>query len=278
LGNALFLNIGQPDSALTWYERVLVEAANHPVYERAVYARAEALEAAGQPNAADGQYESLIRANPDSPFAARARARLGRPVSPSPDSTKQAFEAYKEARSLVEQAGLEGLTEVARTYRTDAIVAPRALWSMGQAYLSWYRRDSTAAQQALRRSVDTLNINEQEGSATTSSGAEAGSRNERTQPSGPPQVPNSGAAADTTRGAAEETPENHPALRKLLQHLQAAFPEASHSQHAAQLAEALSGAQSADDPASESRLNAPDTRSAPERTLPTPRSSPENLF
>lgn len=286
LGNALFLNIAQPDSALAWYERVLVEAANHPVYERAVYARAEALEAAGQPNAADGQYESLIRANPDSPFAEQARARLGRAASTSPDSTQQAFEAYKEARLLIQQeqwgAGLERLTEVAHTYRTDAVVAPRALWSMGQAYLSWHRRDSTAAQQALRHAVDTLNIDEQEGNATTPSGADGGSRSERTQPSGPPQADAPGAAADTTRKAnttreaAEEAPKQpHPALRQLLQHIQGAFPEAPHSHHAARLAEALSGTPAADDSPSEPRLNDPDTRSAPERTLPTPRSSSE---
>jgi tetratricopeptide (TPR) repeat protein len=280
LGNALFLNIAQPDSALAWYERVLVEAANHPVYERAVYARAEALEAAGQPNAADGQYESLIQANPDSPFANRARARLGRPVSTSPDSTHQAFEAYKEARSLVEEeqwgAGLERLTEVARTYRTDIVVAPRALWSMGQAYLSWHRRDSTAAQQALRRAVDTLSFDEQGANTMTTPDDEAASRNEPAQQAGPPQVTAPGAATDTTRGAAEETAENHPALRKLLQHLQSSFPDAPHSQRAARLAEALSGEDPTDSPEAESRHNAPTTRSAPERALPTPRSSSED--
>lgn len=280
LGNALFLNIAQPDSALVWYERVLVEAANHPVYERAVYARAEALEAAGQPNAADGQYESLIRANPDSPFADRARARLGRPVSIAPDSTQQAFEAYREARSLVEQeqwrAGLDRLTEVARTYRTDAIVAPQVLWAMGQVYLSWHRRDSTAAQQAMRRAVDTLNLDAHSAGTTTTSDDEAVSRNASAQQAGPPQVTAPGAAADTTRRAAEETPAAHTALRELLQHLQASFPDAPHSQRAARLAEALSGEEAAtDSPESESRPNAPTTRSAPERTLPTPRSSSE---
>ncbi|PEN07778.1 hypothetical protein CRI93_07285 [Longimonas halophila] len=283
LGNALFLNIGQPDSALVWYERVLVEAADHPVYERAVYARAEALEAAGQPNAADGQYESLIRANPDSPFADRARARLGRSVSPAPDSTQQAFEAYKEARSLVEEeqwrAGLDRLTEVARTYRADTVVAPRALWSMGQAYLSWHRRDSTAAQQALRRAIDTLNIDAADSDTATASSPEAAPRSAPAQQSGPPQVAPPDAAADTTQGIADDATrraEAYPALRKLMQHLQTSFPDAPQSQRAARLAEALSGSEPTDSRESESESTPPGTRSAPERTLPTPRSSSED--
>lgn len=278
LGNALFLNIEQPDSALVWYERVLVEAADHPVYERAVYARAEALEAAGKPGAARAQYESLIRANPDSPFADRARARLGESVPASPDSTQQAFDAYKEARALMQNdrwpQALDRMAAVAHTYRTDAVVAPQALWAMGQTYLAWQRRDSTAAARSLNRAVDTLaaalpETDRDAGqSASPQANLQANPQAEAPRRSAPPTPSPSTSSGEPVADASVR----HPALRRLLAHLQSAYPEAPQAGYAERLAAALREAPTdASGPASDDPAPASDT---PARGLPTPRSSP----
>jgi tetratricopeptide (TPR) repeat protein len=315
LGNALFLNINQPDSALTWYDRVLVEAPNHPVYERAVYARAEALEAAGRPGAAQAQYESLIRAHPESPFAERARVRIGQAAEPAPDSTQQTLQAYEAARHLADAGewpeALRQLTDLAQTYRTDAVIGPRALWSMSRVYLKWHRRDSTAARQSLRRAVDTLgiamdapesdstnasttnasttnasttnasttNASTTNASTTNASTTDASSRAERPQRAPMQQIDTpqadtlglSEAEADSTAS----TP--HIALRALLGHLQATFPDTPQAQRAQRLVQALEGSERAgDDDEVAPASNRPSRETpSPQGRLPTPRTSPE---
>lgn len=292
LGNALLLNIEQPDSALVWYERVLSEATDHPVHDRALYARAEALEAAGQPGEAQAQYESLIETQSDSPFAQRARTRLGREDTVAvSDSTQQAFHAYNAAQALAEadnwEAALHQFTALTQTYSRDAAVAPRALWAMGQVYLQWHRRDSTAAEQALGVAIDTLGVAAEPTADSASTADDAPQEAPRRAPEQQrPPVPQ--AEGDTTtvdnRSASDEDDEAdsddtrsddeqpHQALQALMQHLQNEFPDTPQAKRAQRLTQALTetDASSEDDDPDDD----PDNE-APAQELPTPRTSSE---
>lgn len=304
LGSALFLKVGQPDSALTWYERVLDEAADHPVYERALYARAEALEAAGKSGEAQAQYESLIASYPNSLFAQRARARLGRDDDVIvADSTQQAFEMYSAAQALAEaeswDAALRRFTELTQTYPDDDVVAPRALWAMGQVYLQWHRRDSTAARQALSAAVDTLGVSEANQTASDTEEDSVADSMQRQAPTRQvPQQVNPTADQDTTATNESEPEESEPeeaesqevdseaddsnetepphsVLRALMQHLETTFPDTPQARRAERLSQALVGGEASpgsSGPADETPAELPEAdRSEPR--LPTPRSA-----
>lgn len=313
LGTALFINVSEPDSALTWYERVLDADPDHPVYERALYARAEALEAAGQPEAAQAQYESLIDAHPDSPFAQRARARIGQEDQVVvADSTQQAFQAFDAAQALAEvqnwAASLDRFVALTQTHENDSVVAPRALWAMGQVYLQWHHRDSTAAQQALGDAVEALGVD-----AEPESEAQTGGDERSAQQAPPQQTPSRASPeqermpapqqtdttqADTTTdedtsGAvvstpeASETPEEraeseenaapdppHSALLALMQHLQTTFPDTPHARRAERLTQALTETDEPTEDGDASDEPSDDDESIPQ--LPTPQGTSES--
>ena len=312
LGSALFLKVSQPDSALTWYNRVLDEAADHPVYERALYARAEALDAAGKPGEAQAQYESLIESSPNSPFVQRARAWLGRDDEAIvADSTQQAFEMYSAAQALAEaenwNASLRRFTELTQMHPDDNIVASRALWAIGQVYLRWHRRDSTAARQALAATVDTLGIAETDETAPATEGDSSADDTQQQSPTRQapeqqrtpaPQQVNPTADQDTTttnetdpealesqeadpetddaeETEPKETEPPHPALRALMQHLETTFPDTPQARRAERLTQALTATNAPpedSEPEDEAPAESPEAdRSEPR--LPTPRSS-----
>ena len=139
LGNSLLLAAGRPDSAATWYRRVLQESGDHPVATRALYALAEAHRIQGDTLAARGAYRRLIEQHPETSLAQRARRRLGRaPVRSQDDRSAQADSlyagAYEQWQGERHRPALEQFLTVAERY-PDTGAAPRAL--LASAVLYW---------------------------------------------------------------------------------------------------------------------------------------------
>jgi TolA-binding protein len=139
LGNSLLLAAGRPDSAATWYQRVLQESGDHPVAKRALYALAEARRVQGDTLAARSAYERLIERYPRTSFAQRARRRLGRAeVRSTTDRAAQADSLYARAYEQWQRGGhrpaLEQFLSVAEQY-PETRAAPRAL--LASAVLYW---------------------------------------------------------------------------------------------------------------------------------------------
>jgi len=162
LANALFLSAGRPDSAITWYRRVVEAHDDHPVARRALYAMAEAHQAQRDTAAAERAYARVVERYPASPFAERARRRLGTTAPRAGQRrTARADSAYAVAYQLWERRQIEralpSMVTVAQRYpKTDA--APRALLAAGTMYwrsLQPPSSDSTRIRYAehLRRAV-----------------------------------------------------------------------------------------------------------------------------
>lgn len=141
LGNALFLGANRPDSAATWYRRVLQEDGDQPVARRALYALAESQRAQGDTLAAQQAYQRLIERHPESVLARRARERLGE----APDAATQVragqadtlyARAYARWQDEAWRPALEDLLSVAARY-PDTEAAPRAL--LASAVIYWRR-------------------------------------------------------------------------------------------------------------------------------------------
>jgi len=149
LANSLFLAAGRPDSAATWYRRILQEDGDQPVAKRALYALAEAYQAQGDTTAAQQTYRQLVEQYPKTDLAARARRRLGeQETTAAADNRALADTAYAQAYAVWEQgqmdAALPKLLDVAAQY-PDTDAAPRALLAAGIAYWKQVQRDSTTA-------------------------------------------------------------------------------------------------------------------------------------
>jgi outer membrane protein assembly factor BamD (BamD/ComL family) len=161
LANALFLAAGRPDSAATWYRRILQEDGDQSVARRALYALGEAYRAQGDTTAAEQTYQRLAREYPDSPLARRARERLGRPTqAPTENHSARAdsayARAYREWREGAWRPALDGLLGVAQRYpSTEA--APRALLAAGVLYWQRLQADSLRApRRRLQRRLPAL--------------------------------------------------------------------------------------------------------------------------
>ncbi len=138
LGNALFLAAGRPDSAATWYRRVLEEDGEQPVARRAIYGLAEAYWEQGDTAAARQAYEQLVDRYPDSDLAVRARQRLNRQAervgeNQSVQADSGYVRAYRQWNQGAERPALEAFLDVARQY-PDTEAAPRALLAAGIIY------------------------------------------------------------------------------------------------------------------------------------------------
>ena len=139
LGNSLLLAAGRPDSAATWYQRVLQESGDHPVAKRALYALAEAHRIQGDSLAARNAYERLLAEYPGTSLAQQARQRLGRaPVQPQENRSVRADSLYAAAYEQWQRGrarpALEQFFAVAEQY-PDTEAAPRAL--LASAVLYW---------------------------------------------------------------------------------------------------------------------------------------------
>ncbi len=159
LANALFRAAGRPDSAQTWFRRVLDETPDHPVAPQALYGLAQAHRAQGDTAAGDDVYRRLISEHPDTPIARRAREQLGlattdeapgRAVSRADSAYARAYEAWRSGRH---DAALRAFLTVADAYR-ETSVAPRALLAAGVVYHRTARHDSSGqGRRARRRTV-----------------------------------------------------------------------------------------------------------------------------
>jgi tetratricopeptide (TPR) repeat protein len=148
LGNALFRAAGRPDSAETWYKRVLKESEDHSVAQKALYAVAQSYEAQGDTTAAQDTYRRVIEKYPGTAFAKRSRKQLGldRMSSAGDLATSRADSAYAQAYEVWQAgrraAAFDSLLTVAEAY-PQTTAAPRSLLAAGVIYHRTLQRDST---------------------------------------------------------------------------------------------------------------------------------------
>ena len=200
LGNSLLLAAEHPDSAATWYQRVLQESGDHPVAKRALYALAEARRIQGDTLAARSVYERLVEQYPRTSLARRARQRLGQ--SPKRERTNRSSladslyaGAYEQWKGGCPRAALKQFLTVADQY-PDTKAAPRALFASAVVYWKQVQAGAGSAPQAL---VDQYLGRDRvrETTAVDSSGADT-SRAARQDTSSVP--------ADTTRQSGPQLP------------------------------------------------------------------------
>lgn len=151
LGNALLLAAGRPDSAATWYRRVLQEDGDQPVAQRALYALAEAYWEQGDTTAARQTYEQLVEQSPGSKLAARARLRLGQRTDESEQRRSARADsaygrAYRQWEAAEGKAALDAFLNVVQQY-PDTEAAPRALLAASVVYWNQLQAESGAVSQ-----------------------------------------------------------------------------------------------------------------------------------
>ena len=290
LGNALFLNLSRPDSAIVWYERILEEAPEHPVRDRTRYAMAEALDAHGDVEAAADIYHALIEEDSTSVFALQARNRLGQSVEQAGVSEEDVHQQFAVARELGQQAeweeALDQLARIARSHGSDEAIAPRTFWAMGQFYLSFYQQDSTQAHAYLDGLLAELEIEPADEPEETQ---ETPQRTGAPQQVGQPEFaePEEDAEDEQEEANASDTAEDsendledeeadpeeqHPALYTLMQHISTVFPEAPHARRAQRVLDTL---RDDEDPAAAEEPPDEEEREEDERdALPTPLPEP----
>ncbi|MFP4228526.1 MAG: tetratricopeptide repeat protein [Salinivenus sp.] len=145
--NALFLVAQQPDSAATWYRRIIEEDSAHSVADRAQYALAEVHRAQGDTEAAQAAYRRVIEADPESRLAAQARKRLGQPeddkeeraVADADSVYARAYDRWRRGRP---DSALVDMLDLARRY-PNTPAAPRALFASSVIYWRQMQRGAT---------------------------------------------------------------------------------------------------------------------------------------
>ncbi len=218
LGNALFLAVGRPDSAITWYRRVVENAHNASVARRALYALAEAHSALGDSTRARELYRRLLTQHPDSEFARRAREQLG--VAPAPqaapsDSMSLAETAYASAYDAWQNDrhddALQQMVRVAQQF-PQTTIAPRALLAAGSIFMEQRPPDSLTATTPLP-DVFTSILEAQPKITAAPDSAQSPALSDSTRRS--MQVP--GAVGDSTRAARPDSMRRPPAASDSLQ-------------------------------------------------------------
>jgi len=162
LANALFRVASRPDSAETWFERILTETPDHPVARQALYGLAQVHRTQGDTAAAEEVYRRIVEEYPGTPYARRARQQLGLVSSTSGEdpAATQADSAYSRAyetwQNGAPRQALDQFLAAARQYSgTDT--APRALLAAGVVYQRSARSDTSGVlRERLKRSVDSL--------------------------------------------------------------------------------------------------------------------------
>ncbi len=137
LAGVLYTNMGLPDSARYWYERLLHEFPNSRPAPRALYvlARIEGEDSTAGPMVADSLHREIIRRYPASPFADEARRLLGLPAVQKAEDP--AIKSYGRASALLDagrsQIAIDSFKAVARRF-PGSPVASRALYAAGWTY------------------------------------------------------------------------------------------------------------------------------------------------
>ena len=163
LANALYRNANRPDSAETWYIKILGEDWDHPVAKQALYGLAQAHRAQNDSTAAAEALHYIVQEYPSTPYAKRARQQLGlEPVETAsfPETGTKADSAYAQAyatwRSGAHEDALRKFLAVADTY-VEARAVPRALLAAGIVYHRAAPRDTSGMLRAhFERYVDSL--------------------------------------------------------------------------------------------------------------------------
>mgnify|MGYP006282202801 CR=1 FL=1 len=161
LANALFRAAGRPDSAETWFRRILKEDADHSVSRKALYGLAQTHRAQGDSAAAEDAYRQLLERYPDTPYATRAREQLGLESKASTThlAASRADSAYAQAYETWQggapDAALGEFIAVAETY-PETSTAPRALLAAGVVYHRSMGRDTSGRRDRFERFVDSL--------------------------------------------------------------------------------------------------------------------------
>ena len=161
LANALFLTAQQPDSAATWYQRIIEENGGHPMADRARYALAEVRRTQGDTAAARTAYRTVVETAPNSSLAARARERLGQTTTgPDAQSGAEADTAYAQAYDTWQHgrpdSAFARMLDLAHRY-PETSAAPRALLAASIIY--WRQMQSGASVSSpdrLRRRLPAL--------------------------------------------------------------------------------------------------------------------------
>lgn len=162
LANALFRAASRPDSAKTWFRRILAENKDHPVARQALYGVAQVHRTQGDTAAAEKAFRRIIEEYSDTPYAERAREQLGLASSTSGTdlTASQADSAYSHAyetwQNGAPRQALDQFLAAARQY-SETDVAPRALLAAGVVYHRAVQRDSSEAhRERFKKYVDSL--------------------------------------------------------------------------------------------------------------------------
>ncbi len=212
LANAIFRAAGRPDSAQTWFRRVLDETPDHPVAPQALYGLAQAHRAQGDTTAGDDVYRRLVDEHPDTPIAERAREQLGlattdedldRTVSRADSAYARAYQAWRSGRH---DAALRAFLEVADVHR-ETSVAPRALLAAGVVYHRTARHDSSGLGRArFKHYADSLAQADAPDPGPDTTGSSSQDATAAVRPSSDAATPARPAPADTTDANAPEGP------------------------------------------------------------------------
>jgi len=163
LANALYRDANRPDSAETWYIKILGQDWEHPVAKQALYGLAQAHRAQGDTTAAREAYHYIVQEYPSTPYAERARKQLGlepRDSASAPKTQTQADSAYAQAYAAwqrgAHETALKGFLAVADTY-AETPEAPRALLAAGIVYQRSAPHDTSGGMTArFERYADSL--------------------------------------------------------------------------------------------------------------------------
>jgi tetratricopeptide (TPR) repeat protein len=151
LGGLFMLDLGFPDSAAVWFEKVARDSVISAFIPRALYALAEIHSARGDSSIVDSLYRRILERYKESEYGREVRRLKGLgTVSENVDSAES---RYTEAqRSLMDgrtDDALRSLKELSQKYPASPI-APKALYAVGWIYenvlvqndsaASWYRR------------------------------------------------------------------------------------------------------------------------------------------
>lgn len=149
VANVLFLALGRPDSAATWYRTVIEEDGDFPVSTRAYYALAEVQQSLGDTLSARSLYQQLLAQSDDYELQQRARERLGEATReadrPSADTLALAEAAYEDAYRQWQADryadALDAFAGLVVSY-PETPSAPQALLAAGSTFAEWAQRDS----------------------------------------------------------------------------------------------------------------------------------------
>jgi tetratricopeptide (TPR) repeat protein len=135
LGGIFFLDLGMPDSALAYYERLVNEYPVSPLVPKAIYAMSEAHRILGDTAAVDSLYDRILADHPGTEYARQVKKTRGldtAAVLESADAVRyrEAETALFAGESEKALASFKHLSAAAK----DTVVAPKSRYAVGWIY------------------------------------------------------------------------------------------------------------------------------------------------